>query len=197
MMNMGCILPAIVSVPLMVATACGFVNPPAAHKPPDPVTARSVAQIPDEGKVTYSVTLRPGECHATDNSTLPDQGCTPGSVDPKVTQATISSTICAYGWTRTVRPPESQTEAAKFDVAYPAYSLSGKSELDHLIPLELGGSNDITNLWPELGRIPNPKDSVEDQLRKDVCDGMVSLVAAQDAIARDWRTAETVVMKGK
>jgi hypothetical protein len=91
-----------------------------------------------------------------------------------------------------VRPPESQTQWAKYHVAYPAYHIPGsaRSELDHLVPLELGGSNDITNLWPELGKIPNPKDGVERALNHAVCAGRVSLSAAQNAIASDWLTAE-------
>jgi hypothetical protein len=63
------------------------------------------------------------------------------------------------------------------------------SELDHLVPPELGGSNDITNLWPEAGRVPNPKDKVENALNRAVCAGKVSLAAAQNAIASDWLTA--------
>jgi len=87
------------------------------------------------------------------------------------------------------------TEWAKYHVAYPAYHIpaSARSELDHLVPLELGGSNDITNLWPEVGRIPNPKDSVENALNHAVCDGRVRLTAAQNAIASDWLTAEARV----
>lgn len=149
-----------------------------------------LAKVADEGKVTYSVTL--GRCHFRDGGQLPDPKCTPGSVDPAITQADIGSTICRSGYTSKVRPPESETGRAKFDVTYPAYHVPGgdTSELDHLVSLELGGSNDITNLWPEVGTVPNPKDKVENALRRAVCDGKVSLRAAQRAIASDWMTAE-------
>ena len=77
-------------------------------------------------------------------------------------------------------------------MAYPAYGTprSEPTELDHLVPLELGGSNDATNLWPEYPPVPNPKDKVENALNAAVCAGRVSLVAAQNAIASDWLTAE-------
>ena len=64
------------------------------------------------------------------------------------------------------------------------------SELDHLVSLELGGANDVANLWPEVGSVPNPKDSVENDQHKAVCSGKVTLAAAQQAIASDWTTAE-------
>lgn len=148
-------------------------------------------KIHDPRKVTYSIRLK--SCHARDGGKLPDPACTPGSIDPAVTQKDIRSTICKSGWTAAVRPPESQTEYAKYHVAYPAYHIkhSAISELDHLVPLELGGSNDITNLWPEVGKQPNPKDKVEDALNRAVCEGKASLAAAQNAIASDWITAET------
>lgn len=147
-------------------------------------------QIHDPGHVTYSVHLR--SCHTRDGGKLPDSTCTPGSIDPAVSQGDIHSTICRRGWTAKVRPPESQTQWAKYQVAYPAYHIPGsaRGELDHLVPLELGGSNDITNLWPEVGRLPNPKDSVEKVLNHAVCGGRVSLARAQQAIASDWLTAE-------
>jgi hypothetical protein len=109
-----------------------------------------------------------------------------------VTQADIRSTICVVGYTKTVRPPESQTEAFKFGQAYPAYGIAAgdRSELDHLVPLELGGANDATNLWPEVGPLPNAKDSVERALNKAVCAGRTTLADAQRAIAADWETAE-------
>jgi hypothetical protein len=147
-------------------------------------------RIHDPGHVTYSIHLN--SCHTRDRGQLPDTSCTPGSIDPAVTQTDIRSTICRSGFTKKVRPPESQTEHAKYSVSYPAYHLSSgtRSELDHLVPLELGGSNDITNLWPEVGSVPNPKDKVENALNHAVCDGKVSLAAAQSAIASDWLTAE-------
>jgi hypothetical protein len=77
------------------------------------------------------------------NGTLPDPLCTPGAVDPHVTQATIGATICRRGGhTSTVRPPASVTGTEK-KAALRAYNDTAPSsgyEPDHLVPLELGGS---------------------------------------------------------
>jgi hypothetical protein len=172
--------------PTSAATGSAATGSAAAGSP-----AGALAKISDEGKVTFSVQL--SSCHASDGGQLPDPHCTPGSVDPAITQADIATTICRSGYTATVRPPASETNKAKFDVAYPAYGIptSDRSELDHLVSLELGGSNDITNLWPEVGTVPNPKDKVENALHKAVCEGKVTLTAAQRAIAADWQTAES------
>lgn len=152
--------------------------------------AAGLKRIHDPRHVTYSIRIH--SCHARDHRKLPDSSCTPGSIDPAVAQRDIHKTICRAGWTGKVRPPERQTERAKYRTAYPAYHIrqNATSELDHLVPLELGGSNDITNLWPEVGKIPNPKDSVENALNAAVCGGKVRLGAAQRAIAADWLTAE-------
>lgn len=148
--------------------------------------------IHDPGQVTGTLT---GSCHYRAGGQLPDPRCTPGAIDPSVTQADIRQTICVSGYTSKVRPSESQTERFKFDVAYPAYGdpRADKTELDHLVSLELGGANDATNLWPESPPTPNPKDKVENALHRAVCDGRVTLAAAQRAIARDWMTAESVL----
>src|SRR5207244_2340227 len=65
----------------------------------------------------------------------------------------------------------------------------GEYEADHLIPLELGGSNDIANLWPEAAE-PRPgfheKDMVENYLHQQVCAGVMSLQDAQQKIATNW-----------
>lgn len=186
---------ALAAVLLAAAAACSTAVPAA---PPAPRAASAAAAVPgvltvvaDEGRVTYSMTLRPGQCRARDAGRLPDPACTPGSLDPAVTQADIRSTICARGWTATVRPPASETDHAKYGVAYPAYGIPAgtASELDHLVPLELGGSNDISNLWPEAGKVPNAKDATEDRLRAEVCAGTITLARAQLAIAADWETA--------
>ena len=77
---------------------------------------------------------------------------TPGAVNPDVTQATIGSTICVRGWTRTVRPPVDYTNALKVKQMrmYGEAGDSSRYQEDHLISLELGGApSDPRNLWPE------------------------------------------------
>ncbi|WP_035803427.1 hypothetical protein [Kitasatospora mediocidica] len=129
---------------------------------------------------------------------LPDPACTPGALNPDVTQATIDSTICVSGWTTTIRPSTSYTNKLKAQqiIAY-GYSDTNMSdyEEDHFIPLELGGApKDPNNLWPEPhynagGGTSTQKDAVENALKKAVCSGAVELAPAQDAIATDWSTA--------
>ena len=66
---------------------------------------------------------------------------------------------------------------------------AGEYEVDHLVPLEVGGSNDIANLWPEAAE-PGPgfheKDLVENYLHAQVCAGAISLQDAQRAVADNW-----------
>jgi hypothetical protein len=57
-------------------------------------------------------------------------------------------------------------------------------EVDHLVPLELGGSNSVRNLWPE--RYFRRKDRLENRLHDERCAGDRSLRSAQRAIARNW-----------
>jgi len=54
--------------------------------------------------------------------------------------------------------------------------------------LELGGSNDAANLWPEAAPGVHEKDKVEDYLHKAVCSGRLSIDEAQRTIATDWTT---------
>ena len=130
-------------------------------------------------------------CHATGRGlySRPDLRCTPGTLNPAVTQATIGQTICRSGWTATVRPTESITEREKY-MSMAAYGDGGSAsafEYDHFIPLELGGAtNDARNLWPEPGGSPNPKDKVENYLKREVCDRRLTLARAQVLIATNW-----------
>ncbi|MGO9898752.1 MAG: hypothetical protein ACLP0J_03430 [Solirubrobacteraceae bacterium] len=133
----------------------------------------------------------PGSCHAigTGVYSRPDPACTPGALNPVVTQATINRTICVDGWTGTVRPPQSITEQQKAArmAAYDDAGSAGDYEYDHFVPLELGGAtNDPRNLWPEPGASPNPKDTVEDELHHEVCNGQISLPEAQREIVTNW-----------
>jgi hypothetical protein len=107
---------------------------------------------------------------------------TPGALNPLVTPATVRATICRRGWTRTVRPPVSYTNALKVR-QLAEYGLHGPPsgyQEDHLISLELGGDPvDPRNLWPE----PYPRaaavDRIENELNARVCSGSLSLAAAQ------------------
>jgi hypothetical protein len=135
----------------------------------------------------------PGTCTlgSRNGQHLPDPSCTPGALNPAVRQGTIAETICKSGWTATIRPPTSVIGKLKVSLKL-AYGLPAttKGELDHLVSLELGGALvDPANLWVEPGAIPNPKDAVENKLRSAVCSGLVSLAAAQRAIAGNWTTA--------
>lgn len=60
------------------------------------------------------------------------------------------------------------------------------------MPLELGGAPRAeTNLWPEPRygtKTADNKDTVENKLKKAVCNGTVTLSAARKAIATNWTT---------
>jgi hypothetical protein len=84
--------------------------------------------------------------------------------------------------------PESEREQAYAEYGITSHQ-PGEYEVDHLVSLELGGSNDIANLWPEAAE-PRPgfheKDRVENYLHGQVCSGAMSLQEAQREIATDW-----------
>lgn len=174
-------------------TAC---QPAAGPTEPPPAALAPAAPSGGTGPVVGSSPApmpAPGACSIRQQGgqPLPDPGCTPGALNPAVTQATIGATICVAGWTATVRPPTSVTDRMKRESAA-SYGLTATEagEYDHLVSLELGGApDDPRNLWVEPGPIPNPKDAVENRLAAAVCSGLVPLDTAQRAIAADWVTA--------
>ena len=166
------------------------------------VVGNDAQRIPD-----ISAAPSPGACRSTGglDDWLPDPKCTPGAVTALVTQTNIRTTICrpGGGWGLTggpFRPPQSITAPAK-RLMLAAYAIpkGTVTELDHLVPITLGGSNSIANLSPEPSTksgdfVTNPKDLVEAAMRAAVCrrKHAVPLRAAQMAMATDWRTALTV-----
>ena len=150
----------------------------------------SPAPIVDSATTTYT-TLTNGECTSVDG--LPDPRCTPGAINPEVNQSDIYSTICVRGWTATVRPNETYTEdLKKLQIGYYGYSDTYLSdyEEDHLIPLEVGGSpTSPLNLWPQshYGNYTSyDKDSLEDYVNAQVCDGKMTLTQGQQVFTTNW-----------
>jgi hypothetical protein len=122
-------------------------------------------------------------------SALPNPKFTPGEAFSGVTAAEV----CTSGWAsshRSVASAQYREVYGEYGIPYP--EPSGSYELDHLIPLELGGDNSNANLWPEAAAPPpgfHQKDLLEDALHTLVCDGSMSLGVAQHDFATDWYAA--------
>jgi hypothetical protein len=113
-------------------------------------------------------------------------------VTPGVTFHVTVATICRSGYSTSVRDvPQSEKNQVYAEYGI-THHTAGQYEIDHLISLELGGSNAIGNLWPELNDHPhgylNSKDILENRLHALLCTGEVSLHSAQTLIASNWVT---------
>ena len=76
------------------------------------------------------------------------------------------------------------------DEVYAEYGIAAgqrhRYRIDHLVPLELDGSNSIRNLWPQPTGASEAKDRLEDTLHSMVCAGEMTLAGAQHAIRTNW-----------
>lgn len=126
---------------------------------------------------------------------LPDRRLSPG----KASDATLEE-ICTPGYASNARDVSTDTK----DRVYAEYNIThhdpGEYEIDHIISLEIGGSNDITNLFPEAAE-PRPgfheKDVLEDTLHELVCSHKLDLATAQNDIAVDWYAAYVKYVLGQ
>ncbi len=163
--------------PTIPGTPSGSSNTPVAtsgnSNPPDNTT----------GTAKFGVQTKTSGCQA--HNGLPDSACTPGAILATGTK----EAICVSGYSSSVRNVPQSVK----NQAYSSYGIgshtTGQYEVDHLVSLELGGSNDISNLWPEIAS-PTPgfheKDKVENYLHDQVCKGAISLQQAQKEVATNW-----------
>lgn len=118
---------------------------------------------------------------------LPDPDLSPGAVLPAG-----PAEICVPGYTRKVRNVSTATKNKVYADYHISHHGTGEYEIDHIVPLELGGSNDISNLFPQPAE-PRPgfheKDTLENTLHDLVCAGKLDLATAQRDIASDWYAA--------
>jgi hypothetical protein len=116
---------------------------------------------------------------------VPNTTMTPGAA-----LDVTAADICIPGYSKRVR----NVPAAVKRQAYASYGIRthapGEYEVDHLISLELGGSNSIRNLWPQSFRTrpwnAYVKDALENELHRRVCAGTIDLAKAQNVIAHNW-----------
>ena len=148
-----------------------------------PVTSPAAAEQSVQATTTeIGIRTKTSGCAA--NQTLPDPACSPGAV-----LTTDVPTICTTGYTKTVRDvplSEKQEVFAEYGIDWSQHS---GYEVDHIISLELGGSNDISNLYPESYTIQygaRVKDVFENYLHAQVCSGNMPIHEAQREISSNW-----------
>ena len=175
-------------VALLWVAGCTHV-PVAPERQPAPVTPPAVA-VPEP-----SAAAPPFRSAAEDPKDGPCIKTTHGcmALNPDVDEDSIDRTICVSGYTKAVRPATSYTNGVKKKLMREAgidEAGIGNYELDHIVPLELGGhprklSNLMLQPW-EGEHGAKSKDRLEVRLQSLVCHGTLDLTDAQVCIARDW-----------
>lgn len=165
MNNRGRIISAVVLVAILVFCDWYF------DKPIKPIVAANTTPVVKVEKELSSF--------------LPNPTMTPGTRFPRVTK----QQICTVGYTKTVRDVTESKKKAVFSL-YNTDRTKDEYEVDHLISLQLGGNNDLGNLWPQSyttqpwnARI---KDKLENKLNDEICKGRLSMKEAQQRISTDW-----------
>ncbi|SRR6266568_1856849 len=120
-----------------------------------------------------------GKCKS--DGVFPDPKCTPGehTTDDKYV-------ICMPRYSTDHRSVSALRKALVFQSYGILVHKPGQYEIDHLIPLELGGTNSMANLWPQPVSSFRVKDKVENEQHDVVCTGRKSLAQAQKDIATNW-----------
>jgi hypothetical protein len=121
--------------------------------------------------------------------TKPDRQCSPGAYYSALTKKRICAADFRTDPIRLV--PQSEKEDVEQEYGLPVMKYGKTLEIDHIISLELGGSNDIANLFPEKRDVSpgyKVKDKLENKLHDLVCDGKLALSSVRRRIASNWQT---------
>ncbi len=174
--GLGVLVLLLIIVVAYLLTRPTTTNSPSSTTPNNPST-------PSSAEPQWGVQTKTSNCIA--HNGLQDTACTPGALLSTGTK----DAICQSGYARSVRNVPTSEKSQVYAEYGIASHTSGQYEVDHLVSLELGGSNDISNLWPEAAS-PQPgfheKDKVENYLHDQVCSGAISLRQAQIEIATNW-----------
>jgi len=135
--------------------------------------------------VLLKARTRTGGCTLAAN---PDRRCSPGAYYTGLTKAVLCSSAFHTGDVRNL--PDSEKHAVEVEYGLAPRGYGHTLEIDHIVSLELGGSNDIANRFPEKANA-NPgygvKDLLENKVHDLVCSGTMTLRAAQTGIASNWQ----------
>jgi hypothetical protein len=113
---------------------------------------------------------------------LPNPAVTPGLI-----RTSNSVEICAPGFSTEQYRHTTEATKKKVCAEYHAKNCPGKGwEIDHLVSLEIGGEDDIGNLWAQPAPAFHEKDKLENRLHKLVCSNRMTLPAAQSCLMRNW-----------
>ena len=133
---------------------------------------------------------RPSRTRGCRLAALPDRRCSPGAYYSRLTKAVICSASFHTSSIRNV--PQAEKYAVEREYGLPARLYGRTLEIDHIVSLEIGGSNNARNLYPEKANLPNGspgyhvKDRLENRLHAMVCAGEIGLRSAQRQIASNW-----------
>ena len=121
----------------------------------------------------------------TTDGLYPDKECTPGAIFENVT----TEQICVKGYSATVRNVPQSIKNKIYEMYGIPKDERKEYVIDHLISLQIGGTNEIPNLFPQrsTGIINSrTKDKIENYLKRQVCKGNITLQEAQGLIVEDW-----------
>lgn len=170
---------------LLLSFAALLLSAGAAAAPP---RATTTTPAPSGVDVGHTVLLgKRSRSSGCQDGPRPDRHCSPGATSSGLTKAVLCSTAFRTGPIRNV--PGSVKSAVERDYGMVARPYGRSIEIDHIVSLELGGSNDIANLFPEPGGGPlgyQAKDRLENRLHALVCGGRMTLAAARRGIALNW-----------
>src|SRR3954464_4112940 len=191
-----------VGVVLLVAlAACSSVStssPRIVARTSRPVTPRTSTPHPKRSdpssKPTPSKTPSsrpPSSPPPTPDRHLPKADLPRHALTPGVALSVGRARVCTPGYATATRDVSDAEKAAVYN-RYGVVWVPYEHEVDHLISLELGGSNAIRNIWrePYAGRWgARTKDVLENRLHELVCEGKLTLRSAQRQEAGDWVAA--------
>lgn len=119
----------------------------------------------------------------------PDKECTPGALFPDI----LRGDLCKRGYASTVKAVSKKIKTA----TYTAYGITEEQKknytLDRFVPINLGGTNDQSNIWPQLTGDSANKNKVESFLFEEMCSGRITVPQSQELASHKWQEAQKLI----